>query len=138
MKGKNHDKKAVFLGNLDFKTQEEDIRKLFSKCWEGENVRLVRDATTLMKRRLKMRAEKLLPMKPVRVEVLSHNLNLAQPSCQRTGRGMPSLTPNRWGFTTGSASCSSTGGSGSVIVALSSLSFIGSSLSLSLMELLLS
>jgi nucleolar protein 12 len=47
LKGKSHDnKKAVFLGNLNFKTQEEDIMKLFSKCWEGENVRLVRDATT--------------------------------------------------------------------------------------------
>jgi len=47
LKGKNHDnKKAVFLGNLDFKTEEEDVRKLFSKCGEVENVRLVRDNTT--------------------------------------------------------------------------------------------
>ena len=46
MKGKSHDNSQVFLGNLDFKTQEEDIRKLFSKCGEVENVRLVRDATT--------------------------------------------------------------------------------------------
>ena len=40
MKGKSHDNSQVFLGNLDFKTQEEDIRKLFSKCGEVENVRL--------------------------------------------------------------------------------------------------
>jgi len=47
MKDKSHDnKRAVFLGNLDFKTQEEDIRKLFSKCGEVESVRLIRDTTT--------------------------------------------------------------------------------------------
>ena len=47
LKGKSHDnKRAVFLGNLDFKTQEEDIRKLFSKCGQVESVRLVRDSTT--------------------------------------------------------------------------------------------
>ena len=47
LKGKTHDnKKAVFLGNLDFKTEEEDVRKLFSKCGEVDNVRLVRDNTT--------------------------------------------------------------------------------------------
>ena len=37
-----------------------------------------------------------------------------------TGRRMPSLTSTCWGSTTGSASCSSTGGSGSVIVLSSS------------------
>jgi len=47
LKDKSHDnKRAIFMGNLDFKTQEEDIRKLFSKCGEVENVRLVRDTTT--------------------------------------------------------------------------------------------
>jgi len=39
-------KKAVFLGNLDFKVEEEDVRKLFSKCGEIDNVRLVRDSST--------------------------------------------------------------------------------------------
>jgi len=47
LKGKTHNnKKAVFLGNLDFKTEEEDVRKLFSKCGEVESVRIVRDNTT--------------------------------------------------------------------------------------------
>eukprot|EP00092_Neocalanus_flemingeri_P012890 GFUD01013886.1.p1 GENE.GFUD01013886.1~~GFUD01013886.1.p1 ORF type:complete len:388 (+),score=164.83 GFUD01013886.1:36-1199(+) len=47
LKGRSHDnKRAIFMGNLDFKTQEEDIRKLFSKCGMVENVRLVRDSTT--------------------------------------------------------------------------------------------
>jgi len=47
MKGKSHDnKRSVFLGNLDFKTEEEDVRKLFSKCGEVENVRIVRDNVT--------------------------------------------------------------------------------------------
>merc|ERR1712106_531920 len=47
LKGKVHDnKKADFMGNLDFKTEEEDVRKLFAKCGEVESVRLVRDTTT--------------------------------------------------------------------------------------------
>jgi len=44
---RSHDnKRAVFLGNLDFKTQEDEVRALFSKCGEVESVRLVRDAST--------------------------------------------------------------------------------------------
>lgn len=44
---KSHDnKKAVFLGNLDFKVQEDDVRKLFAKCGEIENIRLIRDSAT--------------------------------------------------------------------------------------------
>jgi len=39
-------KKSVFLGNLDFKVQEDDVRKLFSKCGDIENVRLIRDSAT--------------------------------------------------------------------------------------------
>jgi nucleolar protein 12 len=43
----SHDnKKAVFLGNLDFKVQEDEVRTLFAKCGEIESVRLVRDKTT--------------------------------------------------------------------------------------------
>ena len=49
LKNKSHDnKKSIFLGNLHFKTKEEDVRKLFSKCGDIENVRLIRDATTGM------------------------------------------------------------------------------------------
>ena len=44
---KSHDnKRAVFLGNLDFKVQENEIRALFRKCGEVESVRLVRDSAT--------------------------------------------------------------------------------------------
>merc|ERR1712192_145575 len=44
---RSHDnKRAVFLGNLDFKTQEDEVRALFAKCGEVESVRLVRDAST--------------------------------------------------------------------------------------------
>ena len=44
---KSHDnKRAVFLGNLDFKVQENEIRTLFRKCGEVESVRLVRDSAT--------------------------------------------------------------------------------------------
>ena len=47
MKNKTHDnKKSIFLGNLHYKTKEEDVRKLFSKVGDVENVRLIRDATT--------------------------------------------------------------------------------------------
>jgi len=47
LKDKSHDnRRAIFLGNLDSKTQEEDIRKLFSKCGEVDNMRLVKDANT--------------------------------------------------------------------------------------------
>jgi len=47
LKDKIHDnKKSVFLGNLDFKCHEEDVRKLFSKCGEIEGIRLVRDSAT--------------------------------------------------------------------------------------------
>ena len=46
---KSHDnKKSIFLGNLHFNTKEEDVRKLFSKCGDVENVRLIRDASTGM------------------------------------------------------------------------------------------
>ena len=46
---KSHDnKKSVFLGNLHFNTKEEDVRRLFSKVGEVENVRLIRDASTGM------------------------------------------------------------------------------------------
>ena len=49
LKNKSHDnKKSIFLGNLHFKTKEEDVRRLFSKCGDIENVRLIRDATTGM------------------------------------------------------------------------------------------
>jgi len=44
---RSHDnKRAVFLGNLDFKVQEDEVRALFAKCGEVESVRLVRDAST--------------------------------------------------------------------------------------------
>ena len=44
---KSHDhRRAVFLGNLDFKVQEDEVRAVFSKCGEVESVRLVRDAST--------------------------------------------------------------------------------------------
>merc|ERR1712037_1050412 len=44
---RSHDnKRAVFLGNLDFKVQEDEVRALFAKCGAVESVRLVRDAST--------------------------------------------------------------------------------------------
>ena len=44
---KSHDhRRAVFLGNLDFKVQEDEVRAVFSKCGEVESVRLVRDSST--------------------------------------------------------------------------------------------
>ena len=47
LKNKTHDnKKSIFLGNLHYKTKEEDVRRLFSKIGDVENVRLIRDATT--------------------------------------------------------------------------------------------
>jgi hypothetical protein len=66
--------------------------------------------------------------KPVPVKSLSHKLLAVDISIWlnqavrgfRESRIMPSLTPTCWGSTTGSASCSSTGGSGSVIVVSSS------------------
>jgi len=49
LKNKAHDnKKSIFLGNLHFNTKEDDVRKLFSKCGNIENVRLIRDGTTGM------------------------------------------------------------------------------------------
>jgi len=45
--GKKHDqKKAIFLGNLHFSTKEDDVKKVFEKCGEILDVRLVRDSTT--------------------------------------------------------------------------------------------
>jgi len=44
---KNYDNKlAIFLGNLAFKVEEDEVRKMFSKCGDIENVRLIRDAST--------------------------------------------------------------------------------------------
>ena len=64
------------------------------------------------------------PAVPVRVLVTQGagcgHLHLVQPGGSGTGRRMLSLTPTCWGSTTGSFSCSSTGGSGSVIVLSSS------------------
>ena len=49
LKNKAHDnKKSIFLGNLHFNTKEDDVRKLFSKCGNIDNVRLIRDGTTGM------------------------------------------------------------------------------------------
>ena len=49
LKNKTHDnKKSIFLGNLHFNTKEEDVRALFSKCGDVDNVRLIRDASTGM------------------------------------------------------------------------------------------
>jgi len=45
--GKKHDqKKAIFLGNLHFNTKEDDVKKVFEKCGEIVDVRLIRDSTT--------------------------------------------------------------------------------------------
>ena len=45
--GRSHDnKRSVFLGNLSFNTKEENVRQVFAKCGEVENVRLVRDSST--------------------------------------------------------------------------------------------
>ena len=45
MNSKKHDnKKSVFLGNLSFSCKEEEVRELFSKVGEVENVRLIRDS----------------------------------------------------------------------------------------------
>ena len=47
LKDKVHDNKlSVFLGNLHFNTTEEDVRLLFSKVGEVDNVRLIRDPST--------------------------------------------------------------------------------------------
>merc|ERR1711874_575049 len=37
--------KAVFLGNLHYNTKEDDVKKVFEKCGEIVDVRLIRDAT---------------------------------------------------------------------------------------------
>ena len=48
-KGQEHDQsKAVFLGNVKFNEQEDNIRKHFEKCGHIIDVRLVRDTTTGM------------------------------------------------------------------------------------------
>ena len=39
-------KRSVFLGNLPFNVQEDELRKLLARCGEVENVRLVRDNAT--------------------------------------------------------------------------------------------
>ena len=40
LRSKTHDnKRSVFLGNLSLNTKEEDLRKLFSKCGDIENIR---------------------------------------------------------------------------------------------------
>ena len=39
-------KRSVFLGNLPFNVQEEEVRRLFVGCGDIANVRLVRDAAT--------------------------------------------------------------------------------------------
>ena len=36
----------IFLGNLHFSTKEDDVKKVFEKCGEILDVRLVRDSTT--------------------------------------------------------------------------------------------
>ena len=38
--------KAIFLGNLHFKTHEDEIREAFKDCGEISDVRLVRDSST--------------------------------------------------------------------------------------------
>ncbi|ORX74526.1 hypothetical protein DL89DRAFT_290061 [Linderina pennispora] len=44
---KSHDmKRSVFIGNLDFEAEEEDLWRHFGTCGSVENVRVVRDATT--------------------------------------------------------------------------------------------
>jgi nucleolar protein 12 len=44
---KNHDrKKSVFIGNLPFDAQEEELWEFFKECGDIENVRIVRDAKT--------------------------------------------------------------------------------------------
>ena len=48
-KGQEHDQsKAVFLGNVKFNEQEDNIRKHFENCGHIIDVRLVRDTTTGM------------------------------------------------------------------------------------------
>ena len=48
-KGPEHDQsKAVFLGNVKFNEQEDNIRKHFEKCGHIIDVRIVRDTTTGM------------------------------------------------------------------------------------------
>ncbi|KAJ1933178.1 Nucleolar protein 12, partial [Linderina pennispora] len=43
----SHDmKRSVFIGNLDFEAEEEDLWRHFGTCGSVENVRVVRDATT--------------------------------------------------------------------------------------------
>ncbi len=44
--GKVSRKKAVFVGNLKFDACEEDLWKLFEKCGQVTNVRIVRDSVT--------------------------------------------------------------------------------------------
>ena len=44
-----HDQsKAVFIGNIRFNEEEDQVRKHFNKCGTITDVRLVRDATTGM------------------------------------------------------------------------------------------
>jgi len=47
LNSKSHEQnKAIFLGNLNFKTHEDDVRKAFERCGEIVDVRLVRDSST--------------------------------------------------------------------------------------------
>ena len=49
LKDKSHDnKKSIFLGNLHFNIKEDEVRLLFSKCGDIDNVRLIRDPSTGM------------------------------------------------------------------------------------------
>lgn len=41
-------KRSVFVGNLDFAAEEEDLWKHFATCGKVENVRIIRDPTTSM------------------------------------------------------------------------------------------
>ena len=43
--GKKDTKRSVFVGNVNFKASEEDVRSFFKDCGEVSNVRLVRDKT---------------------------------------------------------------------------------------------
>ena len=43
--GKKDTKRSVFVGNVNFKASEEDLRSFFKDCGDVSNVRLVRDKT---------------------------------------------------------------------------------------------
>ncbi|XP_014240146.1 RNA-binding protein 34 [Cimex lectularius] len=45
-KKENDPKKAIFIGNLPFGAEEEQLRDIFSKCGDIKSIRIVRDKTT--------------------------------------------------------------------------------------------